>query len=674
MDKYKFDCGCEFDIVGQHPSNPKYPLIDWDIINTPYTCKGTWDLIASGKTKGVFQLESHLGQTWAKKVAPVNMEHLSALGAILRPGCMNSKIDDKSLTQHYADRKNNLEVVPEYHPVVDKILEPTYGILTYQEQAMRMCVEVAKFNEQEADALRKAIGKKIAQEMAAVKRMFFEKSKECNIVNKEQAKEIFGWIESSQRYSFNKCVSGDTLVKTINGYDTVKNVKIGEYIKAPSANFYVKVINKFDNGVKDCLEITTDKYKSIVCTSDHKFLCDDGVVRPLSDVIKNHKIVSIDGHEEIIMVEAVGHCKTYDIEVDSKEHLYYGNGLAISNSHSVSYGIMGYWCAYAKYHFTKLFFTSWLRNAYADTKPREEVSALVHDAKNFNIDVKCPDFRDRQNNFYIKDGLIKVGLNNIKGVGESVIEKIDTNTKTIELLSGKQREQWNWMDILLLFSSHITSPAFLALINSGAFDYLGIARVKMAYEFDKWQQLDNEKDWFLNEYLNRRWTSLRQAIVDGTAMKKDGGAAKSKKGLEKLQNLVKSLDNPPIELADVPDKLATLEEQLIGCSISFHRIASCDIGDANCTCADFLAGKESYTLAIAAEVSDVRLNKIKTGDNKGKEMAFVKISDESAMMDATVFSEAYGKYGNLLCVGNTVLFKGYRGRDSGFIVKEMYQI
>lgn len=164
----------------------------------------TWNLFKDGKTKGVFQLESNLGKSWSKKLAPDNLEHLSALIAIIRPGCLKSVIDGKSLTQHYIDRKHNKEEVEYIHESLKPILEKTYGILVYQEQAMQIAQELAGFNLKEADDLRKAIGKKKADLMAKIKTKFIEGCSKQRIVDEETAKEIFSWIEKSSRYSFNK--------------------------------------------------------------------------------------------------------------------------------------------------------------------------------------------------------------------------------------------------------------------------------------------------------------------------------------------------------------------------------------------------------------------------------------------------------------------------------------
>ena len=162
------------------------------------------DLICEGYTKGVFQLESQLGRSWAKKVRPKNINELAALISLIRPGCLKAFTDGKSMTQHYVDRKANIDPVTYPDESLEHILEETYGVLVYQEQSMMIAQELAGFTLKEADSLRKAIGKKKAGLMSEVKTAFLEGAEERGIVTKEVAEEIFSWIEKSNRYAFNK--------------------------------------------------------------------------------------------------------------------------------------------------------------------------------------------------------------------------------------------------------------------------------------------------------------------------------------------------------------------------------------------------------------------------------------------------------------------------------------
>lgn len=204
LDKYKFPCGCEFEVVNDNIKEcDGLPSIFIDYYNLS-DCPATWQLIQSGHTKGIFQLETNLGRKWAKELAPSNLTEMAALVSLMRPGCLRSLIDGKSMTQLYCDRKNTGEEVKYFHESLESILKETYGVLTYQEQSMRIATDIAGFNLQEADVLRKAIGKKKADIMAKVKGGFLEGCDKTEIVTTEDAEEIFGWIQESQRYSFNK--------------------------------------------------------------------------------------------------------------------------------------------------------------------------------------------------------------------------------------------------------------------------------------------------------------------------------------------------------------------------------------------------------------------------------------------------------------------------------------
>ena len=152
--KTTFACGCTFDVIDdkiQYDPNIEY---------LPLNCLETWKLICEGNTKGVFQLESQLGRSMAERVKPSDIEELSDLVAIIRPGCMEAIVDGKSLTQHYIDRKHGIDPVEYFHDALEPILSSTYGILVYQEQAILIARDIGGFDLQEADILRKAIGKK----------------------------------------------------------------------------------------------------------------------------------------------------------------------------------------------------------------------------------------------------------------------------------------------------------------------------------------------------------------------------------------------------------------------------------------------------------------------------------------------------------------------------------
>jgi intein/homing endonuclease len=150
----------------------------------------------------------------------------------------------------------------------------------------------------EADALRKAIGKKKADLMEKVKKAFLEGAASQGIITKEIAEELFSWIEKSNRYAFNKCLSPKTIVITENGEKCLDELNIGDKVLAPknlNEDEFVEVIDIIDNGIKEVVEITMEDGKKIICTLDHKFLCSDGKVHKLIEILEqNLEIMCID--------------------------------------------------------------------------------------------------------------------------------------------------------------------------------------------------------------------------------------------------------------------------------------------------------------------------------------------------------------------------------------------
>jgi len=285
MKYFTYACGCKFPITEENGVTK----IDFQprIENISLECQRTWDLISDGNTKGVFQLESRLGKQTAKRLKPENIEQLSALIAIVRPGCLEAVRDGKSVTNHYIDRKNGEESVSYFHPALEPILNSTFGELVYQEQAMEIAKVIGGFDLQEADNLRKAIGKKKPEEMAKLKKKFIKGATKLKIVTKEEAEEIFGWIEKSQRYSFNKCLDVSTVVETPDGLKTMEEIKVGDKVLGPTANGdeFIEVLDVIDTGEKEVVEIELDGGATITCTLDHKFLTTDGKKYPLWEII-----------------------------------------------------------------------------------------------------------------------------------------------------------------------------------------------------------------------------------------------------------------------------------------------------------------------------------------------------------------------------------------------------
>lgn len=269
---YEFPCGCKWPIVGPPPREGALPLLDIDENNLPF-CKAAFEIAAKGTTKGVFQLESSLGRHWSKKLKPESEEHLAALGALLRPGCLKTKdADGKSMTDRYCMRKNGEDEVSVYHPALEPILADTYQTICYQEQLMRIGKDLAGFDLIAVDKLRKAVGKKDQQELAKVRDMFLEGCTKKAIVTDEQANTIWGWMEKSGRYLFNKCIPGD---ETIRRAGTGRNLRTGKQ----SVEHMYRIRNDSAYAKAMGSHSLHRKWKRLGHYGKGLSLCDDGRVR-----------------------------------------------------------------------------------------------------------------------------------------------------------------------------------------------------------------------------------------------------------------------------------------------------------------------------------------------------------------------------------------------------------
>jgi DNA polymerase-3 subunit alpha len=156
----------------------------------------TYALLRSGMTTGVFQLESSGMRELARRIGLESLEEMSALVALYRPGPMQ-------FIDQYIRSKFDQDSIVYDHERLEPILKETYGIAVYQEQVMQMVQAVAGFSLGEADILRRAMGKKKADLMAAQRSKFVEGCK-ANGIGKELAEKLFDNIETFAGYGFNK--------------------------------------------------------------------------------------------------------------------------------------------------------------------------------------------------------------------------------------------------------------------------------------------------------------------------------------------------------------------------------------------------------------------------------------------------------------------------------------
>ena len=178
-------------IVHRHPGQENFAYED-----LPLDDAKVYKLFSDGRTEAVFQFESSGMQRMLKDAQPTRLEDLIALNALYRPGPMD-------LIPTFVARKHGREEIVYPHPLVAEMLSETYGIMVYQEQVMQTAQILGGYTLGGADMLRRAMGKKKAEEMAE-HRAIFRAGAAKNDIAQEKADEIFDLMEKFAGYGFNK--------------------------------------------------------------------------------------------------------------------------------------------------------------------------------------------------------------------------------------------------------------------------------------------------------------------------------------------------------------------------------------------------------------------------------------------------------------------------------------
>ena len=174
----------------------KFYNIDIDIEKIPLDDKKTFELLSSGQTEGLFQLNGAGMTRYLKELKPTSIHDINAMVALYRPGPMES-------IPEYIKRKHNPHLIKYLDPRMKKFLTESYGLIVYQDDLLFCALEMAGYNWEEADKFRKAVGKKIPAEMAAQYKKFTK-----GIIDNGQtpafAEKLWKLFEPFQAYGFNK--------------------------------------------------------------------------------------------------------------------------------------------------------------------------------------------------------------------------------------------------------------------------------------------------------------------------------------------------------------------------------------------------------------------------------------------------------------------------------------
>ena len=241
-----------------------------DLDELPLDNRTTYEMLSNGDTKGVFQLESSGMRELLRRLQPDRFEDVIAVLALYRPGPLGSGMD-----KIFTERKHGREETVYPHEALAAILGETHGVILYQEQVMRIAHDMAGFSMNEADSLRKAMGKKKPEIIASFKEKFIGGASERDVPAKI-AKEIFEQIEHFAKYGFNK--SHSTAYAVISYQTAYFKANYPAALLAAVLSCEINFVEKMVEYLAECKRMQIEVRPPDINDSGHNFTVRQGVI------------------------------------------------------------------------------------------------------------------------------------------------------------------------------------------------------------------------------------------------------------------------------------------------------------------------------------------------------------------------------------------------------------
>ncbi|MFO5528016.1 MAG: DNA polymerase III subunit alpha [Cuspidothrix sp.] len=268
------------EITGQERKAQKI-LAKGEHTSLPKDVAKAYSLLEAGDLEGIFQLESSGMKQIVRDLKPSNIEDISSILALYRPGPL-----DAGLIPKFINRKHGREEIEYDSQILQPILNETYGIMVYQEQIMKIAQDMAGYSLGQADLLRRAMGKKKVAEMEKQKQNFIDGSAK-NGVKPQVAEHLFGDMLKFAEY----CLSYETEILTVEygfleiGEIVEKQIECRVYTVDSNGILYTQPIAQWHHrGQQEVYEYLLENGVIIRATKDHKFMTQEGEMLPIDDI------------------------------------------------------------------------------------------------------------------------------------------------------------------------------------------------------------------------------------------------------------------------------------------------------------------------------------------------------------------------------------------------------